>query len=96
MISDDKQNHDSAWHSVGKMDVVLVFSAWGLLRLDQTDQAGETQEPLKEEELLEFQEPKRKKTQKTEKSLGCSLKRSSNLQLGNIMELTISYYALTG
>ena len=56
MISD----HDSAWHSVGKMDVVLVFSAWGLLRLDQTDQAGETQEPLKEEELLEFQDPKRK------------------------------------
>ena len=88
MISD----HDSAWHSVGKMDVVLVFSAWGLLRLDQTDQAGETQEPLKEEELLEFQDPKRKNGEVR----GCSLRRSANLQLGNIMELMISYYALTG
>ena len=63
-----------AWHSVGKMDVVLVFSAWGLLRLDQTDQAGETQEPLKEEELLEFQDPKPKKRRKNREVLGLFFK----------------------
>jgi len=53
----------------------LAFSAWGLLRLDQTDQAGETQEPLKEEELLEFQDPKRKKTQKNREVLGLFFKK---------------------
>ena len=41
------------------------------VRLDQTDQAGETQEPLKEEELLEFQDPKRPKRHKKGRGVGC-------------------------